>query len=224
MKKIAVIVAAGSGTRMNSQTPKQFMMLNHKPVLYYSIQAFLNAYDDLKIILVIPEEYVAHGQEIVDGYFDNSRFLFCSGGRTRFHSVQNGLSMIDPIEESVVFVHDGARCLLTSGLVQRCYEKALEFGNAIPVIRSKDSIRLIEDNGENRPLNRNDVCIIQTPQTFLSKILIPAFKIDYKDHFTDEASVVEAFGLKIHLIVGDERNIKITTPVDFQLAEMLLLE
>jgi len=222
MNKIALIVAGGKGTRMNNEIPKQFLLIKNKPILYYSIKAFLDAYEDMEVILVLPEEHMGKGQEIIDGYFDNSRFRLCAGGRTRFHSVQNGLSLINE-EEAIVFVHDGVRCLITSDLVKKCYEAALEAGTAIPVVECRDSIRMITPNG-NKILDRNKVKLVQTPQTFHSKIILPAFKIDYKDKFTDEASVVEAFGLKVNLIDGEKNNIKITTPVDLHLAEILLLE
>ena len=221
MKKIALIVAGGKGRRMNNDIPKQFLLLKNKPVLYYTLKAFLDAYENIEIILVLPEEHIGKGQEIIDGYFDHSRFRLCAGGRTRFHSVQNGLALID--EESIVFVHDGVRCLLTSNLVKKCYEAAVENGTAIPVVECTDSVRMITDSG-NKILNRSKLRLVQTPQTFHSKILLPAFKIDYKDKFTDEASVVEAFGLTVNLIEGEVNNIKITTPGDLLLAESLLLE
>lgn len=219
MKKIAIIVAGGKGLRMNNDIPKQFLFLKNKPVLYYSIKAFLDAYSDMQIILVLPQEHIAKGQEIIDGYFDNSRFRLCEGGRTRFHSVQNGLDLIN--DESIIFVHDGVRCLVTENLVQRCFESAAENGNAVPAVASKDSIRFKTSSG-NKILKRNKVMLVQTPQTFHSKILLPAYKIDYKEKFTDEASVVEAFGININLIEGEEANIKITTPGDLLVAESLL--
>ena len=219
MKKFAVIVAGGTGSRMNNIIPKQFLLLNGKPVLYYTINAFLNAYDDVHIILVLPEEHVAAGQEIIDAFFDYSRIQIAMGGRTRFHSVQNGLQLVH--EESIVFVHDAVRCLLSVDLIHRCYEAAIKNGSAIPVIDSKDSVRLITDEG-NEALERNAVKKVQTPQTFHSKILLPAFNIDYKDKFTDEATVVEAFGLKVELVEGEENNFKITRPVDLVMAEELL--
>jgi 2-C-methyl-D-erythritol 4-phosphate cytidylyltransferase len=219
MKKIAVIVAGGSGTRMNAAMPKQFLLLNGKPILFYTIDTFLKAYNDLRIILVLPEECIAAGQEIIDAYFNYNRIIITAGGRTRFHSVQNGLELVT--EESIIFVHDGVRCLLTGQLVHRCYEAALEFGSAIPVIDCKDSVRLVRED-ENEALERNRIKLVQTPQTFHSKILLPAFKIDFKDKFTDEATVVEAFGLKVHLVEGEENNIKITKPADLLIAEKLL--
>ncbi|MEP7255224.1 MAG: 2-C-methyl-D-erythritol 4-phosphate cytidylyltransferase [Ferruginibacter sp.] len=221
MKKFAVIVAGGSGSRMNNAIPKQFLLLNGKPVLYYTINTFLKAYDDLQIILVLPEEFSAAGKEIVDAFFDHRRIKTAFGGRTRFHSVQNGLQLVN--EESIVFVHDAVRCLVSVDLVRRCYDAAMENGSAIPVIDCKDSVRLLTAEG-NEALERNTIKLVQTPQTFHSKILLPAFNIDYKDKFTDEATVVEAFGLKVNLVEGEENNFKITRPVDLLLAERLLAE
>jgi 2-C-methyl-D-erythritol 4-phosphate cytidylyltransferase len=219
MKKVAVIVAGGSGTRMNNTVPKQFLLLNGKPVLYYTLNTFLQSYDDMEVILVLPEEHIAAGQEIIDAFFDYSRIQITVGGRTRFHSVQNGLQLITA--ESIVFVHDAVRCLLTADLIKRCYEVVTEFGSAIPVTDAKDSIRMITGE-DNVALERSLIKIVQTPQTFHSKILLPAFNIDYKDKFTDEATVVEAFGLKVHLVAGEDNNIKITMPADLLLAEQII--
>ena len=219
MKKIAVIVAGGTGTRMNADIPKQFLLLQGKPVLYYTLNTFLQSYEDLQIILVLPEEHIAAGQEIIDAFFDYSRIKIAIGGRTRFHSVQNGLQMIE--EESIVFVHDAVRCMISVELIQNCYDAAMESGSAIPVIDSKDSIRMITEDG-NEAIERSTIKLVQTPQTFHSKILLPAYQIDYKDKFTDEATVVEAFGLKVQLVAGEENNFKITRPVDLILAEYLL--
>lgn len=221
MKKYAVIVAGGSGSRMNSSIPKQFLLLKNKPVLYYTLQSFLQSYPDIKIILVLPEEHIATGQEIIDAYFDYERIKITIGGRTRFHSVQNGLKLVE--EESIVLVHDAVRCLADVSLIQRCYDAALEFGAAIPAVESRDSVRLISEEG-NEALERRNVRLVQTPQAFLSTILIPAYNIDYKDKFTDEASVVEAFGMKVKLVEGDEKNIKITRAADLVLAELLMEE
>ena len=219
MKKYAVIVAGGTGSRMNSNIPKQFLLINNKPLLFYTIDVFLKTYDDLKVILVLPENHVSQGQKVIDAYFDNSRITICEGGKTRFHSVQKGLSLIN--EKSIIFVHDGVRCLLTKDLIERCYSKAKKSGSAIPVITSKDSVRLLTSEG-HVALDRNTVKLVQTPQTFHSKILLTAFKIDHKDKFTDEATVVEAFGIKVNLIEGEENNIKITTPGDMFIAEQII--
>lgn len=219
MKKYAIVVAGGSGTRMGTSLPKQFMLLRDKPVLYYTLKVFLEAYDDLEIVLVLPVDYTDMGQEIIDAFFDKERIRITAGGDTRFQSVKNGLSLID--EESIIFVHDGVRCLVTKELIQRCYLQAVETATAIPAVPSKDSIRLITEEG-NEAFDRNKVMLVQTPQTFHSKILLPAFQIDYKDKFTDEATVVEAYGMKVSLVEGEVNNIKITRPVDLLIAESIL--
>lgn len=221
MNKYAVIVAAGAGTRMGGTTPKQFMLVNNKPVLYYTVQAFLNAFADIKIILVLPVGYTDIGQEIIDAYFDKDRIRVAAGGETRFQSVKNGLQFVG--DDAIVFVHDGVRCLVTENLIHRCYANATETGTAIPVIVSKDSVRIVHEEG-NDAIDRSKVMLVQTPQTFHSKILLAAFQIDYKEKFTDEATVVEAFGLKVSLVEGEENNIKITTPVDLLIAEKIINE
>jgi 2-C-methyl-D-erythritol 4-phosphate cytidylyltransferase len=219
MKKIAIIVAGGSGVRMGGSTPKQFLLIKDKPVLYYTLDTFLKAYNDLEIILVLPVDYTDMGQEIIDAWFDKERIRITAGGDTRFQSVKNGLQLVN--EEAIIFVHDGVRCLLSTGLIHRCYAKAVETGTAIPAVASKDSVRLLRDD-MNDAFDRTKVMLIQTPQTFHSKILLPAFNIDYKDKFTDEATVVEAFGMKVSLVEGEETNIKITRLIDLLIAERLL--
>jgi 2-C-methyl-D-erythritol 4-phosphate cytidylyltransferase len=221
MLTYAIIVAGGTGKRMGSALPKQFLMLHHKPVLYYTLKTFLEAYNDLKIILVLPKEYMDLGREIIDAYFDYSRIQITAGGETRFHSVQNGLQLVE--QEAIVFVHDAVRCLLSVDLIHRCYNHALQMGSAVPVVIAKDSVRLLnEELNDNEMLDRNKVVLVQTPQTFHSRILRPAFQIDFKERFTDEATVVEAYGLKISLVEGEEHNIKITRPIDLLIAEKLL--
>ena len=222
MKKFAIIVAGGNGTRMNNVTPKQFLLLKGKPVLFYAINTFLKTYDDCKIILVLPEEHVGVGQEIIDAFFDYKSIEIVIGGRTRFHSVQNGLALVDK-EDSVIFVHDAVRPLLSGSLINRCYDSVLEYGTAIPVVDCKDSVRIINENG-NEAVERSTIKLVQTPQAFHGKILLPSFfGIDYKDKFTDEASVVEAFGLKVSLVEGEEENIKITKTTDLLIAEAILM-
>ncbi|MEO7922365.1 MAG: 2-C-methyl-D-erythritol 4-phosphate cytidylyltransferase [Chitinophagaceae bacterium] len=221
MNKYAIIVAGGTGARMGGQLPKQFMLLKDKPVLYYTLRTFLESYTDLQVILVLPVDHIDMGQEIIDAYFDKERVRITAGGDTRFQSVKNGLGLVET--ESIIFVHDGVRCLVTKELIHRCYEEAVRSGTAIPAIASKDSTRLVTEDGTDA-IDRNKVMLVQTPQTFHSKILLPAYQIDYKDKFTDEASVAEAFGIKVSLVDGEENNIKITRPVDLLIAEKLLAE
>lgn len=221
MNKYAIIVAGGSGKRMGTTLPKQFLMLHGKPVLYYTLKTFLEAYEDLQLVLVLPEEYADMGREIIDAYFDYRRIQITAGGETRFHSVQNGLRLVQG--DAIVFVHDAVRCLVSVDLIHRCYDHALRMGSAVPVTLARDSVRLLnEELNDNEVLDRNKVVLVQTPQTFHSRILQPAFEIDFKERFTDEATVVEAYGLKISLIEGEENNLKITRPVDLLIAEKLI--
>lgn len=217
--KYAIIVAGGSGTRMGSQLPKQFITIGDKPILYYTIQSFLDAYPDLEVIIVLPKDYLEVGQELLKD-LDNNRIIWTAGGITRFHSVQNGLKYIKH-KDSIVFVHDGVRCMVNKELIQRCYEDTLNFGNAVPAVNATDSIRIMEGDN-NKSVDREKVFIIQTPQTFRSDILLDAFKKEYNPLFTDEASVVETNGIKIHLTEGDHQNIKVTRPIDLILAEHFL--
>jgi len=219
MKKYAIIVAGGTGKRMGSNIPKQFLLIKNKPLIYYSIKTFYDAFDDLQIILVLPVSYMDRGEEIIDGYFDKERIRITAGGDSRFQSVKNGLKLVE--DESIVFVHDAVRCLVSRDLVSRCHEVALQTGSAIPVVLSKDSVRLVNEDS-NEPLDRTKIALVQTPQTFHSKIIIPAYQIDHKDKFTDEATVVEAYGLKVSLVEGEEENIKITKPLDLIIAEKIL--
>jgi len=221
MKKIAIIVAGGNGQRMGGTTPKQFLLLQGNPLLWYSMDAFLSAYDDLQIILVLPEEHLETGEALKRLFKESHRIMIISGGNTRFHSVQNGLNTIK--ESSVVFVHDGVRCLVSKELIRSCYEQTMLKGSAIPAVAATDSIRITK--GEKSIVtDRNHVRIIQTPQTFKSDILLPAFLQEYNDTFTDEATVVEAAGQQIFLIEGEHSNIKITRPIDLLIAEKILEE
>jgi len=206
---------------MGGSLPKQFMLVNDKPVLYYTLKTFLNSFNDMQIILVLPVDYTDMGQEIIDAWFDKERVRITAGGETRFQSVKNGLQFVE--KDSIVFIHDGVRCLLTEQLIHRCYQQVLESGSAIPVIASRDSVRLLKEE-DNEAIDRNKVMLVQTPQTFHSNIILPAFQIDYKEKFTDEATVMEAYGMKVTLVEGEEDNIKITRPVDLLFAEKLLKE
>lgn len=221
MKKYAVIVAGGSGKRMGNIIPKQFLLLKGKPVLWYTLDTFLRAYNDIHIILVLPDQHIQKGKAIIESFKEEGRVKIIAGGDTRFHSVQCGLKEIK--DESVVFVHDAVRCLVSVPLIHRCYKNAVEHGSAIPAVAATDSIRII-NHTHHTVAKREDVRIIQTPQTFLSRILLPAFKQDYSEAFTDEATVVEAFGTRVYLTEGEYDNIKITRPVDMMIAERILEE
>jgi 2-C-methyl-D-erythritol 4-phosphate cytidylyltransferase len=218
--KYAVIVAGGKGLRMATEIPKQFLPLAGKPVLYHTLKAFTLALPDIKIVLVYPESDRDRIRQVLND-FNEDGFILVKGGATRFDSVKNGLNEIR--SPSVIFVHDGVRPLLSTDLIKRCYKEALLRGNAIPALPLKESIRMVKDN-DNGSVNRENYRIIQTPQTFLSELLLPAFDRPYDPSFTDEATVVEKAGGKIHLIPGEEQNIKITHPYDLWLATRILTE
>lgn len=219
MKKIAVIVAGGTGSRMGSLIPKQFLLLHGKPIIWYTLHTFLQSYDDMEIRLILPESAMKDGNKMVNEFQATKRISVIKGGETRFYSVKNGLETIK--DESIIFVHDGVRCLVSKDLIKRCYEQAMLKGSAVPSVSSVDSIRLVEGN-KNRMFPRDNVQIIQTPQTFKSTLLLPAFNQAFHDFFTDEASVVEYSGEEIHLIEGEYSNIKITRKADLILAEHIL--
>lgn len=220
MKKFGVIVAGGSGLRMGSATPKQFLLLQNKPLLWHTIQAFANAFADIQIILVLPQAHLDFGNNIA-AMFPQVAINVTTGGDSRFQSVKNGLAFVP--NDAIVFVHDGVRCLITPQLIQACYQQVFIKGSAIPAVAATDSIRIT--NGEDSVVaDRTNVRIIQTPQTFASNLLLPAFQQPYQDAFTDEATVLEAFGEKVFLIDGDYTNLKITRPIDLLIAEKILEE
>jgi 2-C-methyl-D-erythritol 4-phosphate cytidylyltransferase len=221
MKRVAVIVAGGSGTRMGMEVPKQFLLLNGKAILIHAISAFLYAYPDIHIVLVLPKEYIELAKELVGQESLTPNIEFVEGGATRFGSVKNGLQHANDAE--LVFVHDAVRCLVTPGLIKTCSETASQKGSAIPVIPVRDSMRRVDlDEQSSVIVNRENLVIVQTPQTFKKDILLSAFDVDYSPSFTDEASVVEAAGYQVHLVPGEETNIKITFPDDLQYAEWRL--
>jgi 2-C-methyl-D-erythritol 4-phosphate cytidylyltransferase len=219
MKTYAVIVAGGSGQRMGTSLPKQFLPLCGKPVLWHTLNTFFKSISDIRIILVLPVSHLPYGQELKDSFEQSLQINVIEGGLTRYDSVKCGLALVS--DDSIVFVHDGVRCLITTTLIRRCYETALKTGNAVPAIPSKDSIRILTDSG-NKVEDRNKVQMIQTPQTFRSDIILKAFQQPYQDRFTDEATVVESAGTKIILVAGETENIKITNPIDLLIAGKVL--
>lgn len=215
----AVIVAGGQGTRMGTAVPKQFLELHGKPILYHTIQAFLKAIRDIHIVLVLPSHQISWAQIVLQAFTERIDITLVSGGESRFHSVRNGLKDIP--QDAIVMVHDGVRPLLSTDLIQRCYQQAQEKGSAIPAIPATDSLRMVHPEGSS-PLDRNKVRMVQTPQTFKASLLLPAMQQPYQAQFTDEATVVETFGGNVFLVEGEKNNIKITTPEDMRVAEALM--
>ena len=231
MKKYVVVVAGGSGTRMGAALPKQFLLLRGKPVLWHTLMVFLAADADLEIVLVLPAEHMEAGRAVVDALpmeaghspLDavpaSGRVRLVAGGTTRFHSVRNGLELVN--EDALIAVHDGVRCLVSVELVRRCFEQAERLGSAVPVVDCADSVRLVRFEG-SEPIDRSQVKLVQTPQTFRGGLLLRAYREITGVSFTDDATVVEASGIAIHLIEGERTNIKITLPIDLVIAEQVL--
>lgn len=217
MKKTAIIVAGGSGTRMGKELPKQFLEIHGKPILLHSVDAFLRSFEDIRIVLVLPQAYIDHARQLISSFGYDCDIMITTGGETRFHSVQNGLRCI--VDQGLVFIHDAVRCLVSPDLIRRCAADAEIHGSAIPVVPVRDSIRKQSvDKQVSEVVSREGLFIVQTPQTFLTDFILPAFELTYSNAFTDEATVAEAFGLKVHLVEGEERNIKITFPEDLAFA------
>jgi 2-C-methyl-D-erythritol 4-phosphate cytidylyltransferase len=192
--------------------------LKGREILLYSVDAFINAYADIKIILVLPKDYMSLTNALIGEQNYTTRIDVVEGGATRFDSVKNGLHHVGDAE--IVFVHDAVRCLVTTKLIKECSTSAEAKGSAVPVIPVRDSMRRVGPNAHtSMVIERENLVIVQTPQTFKKSVLIHAFNVSYTPQFTDEASVVEAAGHQIHLIPGEETNIKITFPEDLDYAE-----
>lgn len=220
-KNYAIIVAGGSGTRMQAAVPKQFLPLCGKPVLMHTIEAFHNAAAKPEIILVLPAEYHTYWTDLCATLNFTLPHRLVTGGQSRFHSVKNGLDTISDEEQVLVAVHDAVRPLTSREVIDNSYLQAAQLGNAVTAIKSRDSVRLM--NGDTSTcLNRDDVYLVQTPQTFQLAQLKQAYLQPYHTKFTDDASVVEETGIKIHLAEGSHQNIKITFPEDMAIAEMIL--
>lgn len=218
-KKIAIIVAGGTGQRMGSVVPKQFLDIQGKPILLHTIDQFVAAFSDIQLVVVLPEGYLQEGKELLSKNGFTKNIVFVAGGDTRFQSVKNGLAQVT--ESAIVFVHDAVRCLLTPALIQRCYQQALEKGSAIPAVSSTDTVRLLKGD-KSEVFDRESVMLIQTPQTFQSDLLLAAFNQAFEPSFTDEANVVESSGKQVYLVDGEFENIKITRPLDLAIAAYIL--
>jgi 2-C-methyl-D-erythritol 4-phosphate cytidylyltransferase len=218
-KRYALIMAGGSGLRMNSPVPKQFLKLDGKPILLYSINKFLDTDPNIQIILVLPREYLKFWDALCAEFMFHKPIKIAYSGESRFHSVKNGLELVT--EESVVAIHDAVRPLVSSKTILATYKAAEMYGNAIPAVPINDSIRQIEST-RTIAVDRSRYCATQTPQCFRSEIIKKAYLHEYKYTFTDDAMVVEAMGEQIRLVDGTPENIKITSPKDLLIAEVLL--
>ncbi|NDV47530.1 2-C-methyl-D-erythritol 4-phosphate cytidylyltransferase [Paludibacter sp. 221] len=219
MKKTVIIVAGGKGERMNASIPKQFIELKGKPVLMHTIEAFYSYDNAISIIVVLPLLQIEYWEDLCKKHSFGIKHLVAKGGATRFHSVKNGLSMADA--SSLVAVHDGVRPLVSHETISRCFTEAERCGAVIPVVDMVDSIRRVEGES-NFACDRSQFKLVQTPQVFDGKLLKNAYEQEFSDSFTDDASVVESAGAKIHLVQGNRENIKITTAFDLTIAGAFL--
>ena len=216
-----IIVAGGKGLRMGSDIPKQFLPISGKPVLMRTLERFREYSDDIQIILVLPEAQQEYWHQLCDEYHFDVEYTLANGGQTRFHSVQNGLAKVPDDAQGVVGVHDGVRPFPSIEVIKNCYETARTAKAVIPVIPVVETVRHL-DGDSSMTVPRDEYRLVQTPQTFDIQLLKAANKQPYNDGFTDDASVVEAFGHKITLVEGNRENIKITTPYDLKIAEILI--
>ena len=216
-----IIVAGGKGLRMGSDIPKQFLPIGGKPVLMRTLERFREYSKDIQIILVLPEAQQAYWHQLCQEYHFDVEYTLANGGQTRFHSVQNGLAKVPDDAIGVVGVHDGVRPFPSIEVIRNCYTTAREKKAVIPVIPVVETLRHLEGEQSNT-VPRDAYRLVQTPQTFDIQLLKAANRQPYNDGFTDDASVVEAFGYNITLVEGNRENIKITTPYDLKIAEVLI--
>jgi 2-C-methyl-D-erythritol 4-phosphate cytidylyltransferase len=219
MKKVALITAGGSGSRMQAAIPKQFLEIAGKPVLMHTFFAFQKFAPDLEFVLVLPENHFDYWKSLCEKYQFHTQHQLAIAGPTRFHSVKSGLQHV--ADDSLVAIHDGVRPLVSMDTIARCFHHAGRVGNAIPVVAATESLRITE-NAISRSLPREKVRIVQTPQCFQAKVIKKAYNKNYSEEFTDDASVLEADGGRIFLVDGNPENIKITTSTDLITAEALL--
>ncbi len=218
MQKSVIIVAGGSGLRMGHSIPKQFLLLNGKPILLHTIERFFNYDNNINLVIVLPQEQVKYWKQLCTEHNCLIPHQIAPGGSTRFQSVKSGLSLI---HSGIIAIHDGVRPFPSTPLIATCFEIAKKNGNAVPAIPSQDSIRHIK-GGNNYPVDRSSFRFVQTPQVFTHTILQRAYSQKEQVLFTDDASVVQELGESIHLVEGERNNLKITTPADLDYAHFLI--
>lgn len=220
LERFVIVVAGGSGLRMGTSVPKQFLLLNGQPLLMHTLESFFRAIDEIQILLVLPAAHIPYWKELCSQYGFNIPHRIAEGGESRGESVKNGLNMISA-ESGLVAVHDGVRPLLDDELIRRVYSQAEKNGSAIPCVPVSDSLRRLTHEG-SKPVCRADMVAIQTPQCFRLEMLRKAYDQQNFTNFTDDAQLVEALGERVYLSKGSFENLKITTAVDLLLAEAIL--
>ena len=213
MKKVAIIVAGGIGSRMDAALPKQFLLIANQPLLFHTLRKFENSVEE--IILVMHPEWISYWNDLIKEYTFELEHILVAGGKSRAQSVLNGLNLIN--EDCLVAIHDAARPAVTKELIANSFVNAEQYGACIPVIDLKGSLRMISADGNSSAVDRSQFKVIQTPQSFQSAIIKSAFQNKDYEKYTDDASLVEANGHPIFLMEGDDKNIKVTTAADLNL-------
>ncbi len=219
VKKILIITAGGSGKRMGTGLPKQFLTLNDKPILWHSAERFLHLYPDIRIIIAIHKEYKEHCLALISTMTQSKNILVIEGGKERYHTVKAALQHVD--EDAIVAIHDAVRPLVSYRTIKKAFESCSQHQSAIPIVAANDSIRIYTNN-TYQVFDRNKVFSIQTPQCFHAKPLKKAYQQKYDKPFTDDATVWEAAGHELYFFEGNRENIKITYPHELIFAEQLL--
>ena len=220
MEKCVIVLAGGKGLRMGSDVPKQFLPVGGRPVLMRTLEAFYRYDSGIGLILVLPEAHREYWQNLCRQYGFTLPHTIVGGGATRFHSVFNGLQAV-PAEVRLIAVHDGVRPFVTPALLGNTFEAAERFGAALPALPAVESLRRVAPDGSSTAVPRSEYRSVQTPQIFRADIFRKAYEQPYEEDFTDDASVAERAGYTITLVDGERDNIKITTPRDIALAEIL---
>lgn len=219
IEKYVLIVAGGKGLRMGKELPKQFLSIGGKPILMHTIECFFRYDPRIHILLVLPEDHQAYWKSLCETYRFGIPHLIADGGESRFHSVRNGLEKVP--RAGLVAVHDGVRPFVSKEVIGNCFEQACKTGAAIPVMPLVESLRIC-DAESSRAVDRKHYCSVQTPQVFRSDLLKDAYRQPFRDTYTDDASVVEQYGVPVTLTAGHTENIKITTPFDLAVGELLV--
>jgi len=217
-----IIVAGGCGKRMGRKIPKQFIQLKGLPILMHTINNLHESIPQAEIILVLPEHNISMWKDLQRKFHFKVPVKITTGGNTRFDSVKKGLKLIPDNIDGLVGIHDGVRPFVCMHVVQNCFAMAQTKRAVIPVIHPFESVRLENTEASTSIFGRDKCYLVQTPQTFDIKLLKKAYLQNYRPEFTDDASVVESIGVKIHLVEGNRENIKLTTPFDLQIARTII--
>lgn len=220
MKKAVIVVAAGTGSRMGGEIPKQYLQLQGKPLIVHSLERFKIFDPEMKLVVVLAPAHEELWEQLVATYAIAKEISLAPGGATRFDSVKSGLIQID--EETILGIHDAVRPLVSQDTLIRCYDAALHTGSGIPVVELDDSVRMLDAKGGSVHMDRSSLKRVQTPQVFRSDRIKQAYEQPYNPAFTDDASVYETMYGPVSLVEGNRNNIKITTPGDLLLAGLLI--